>query len=300
MRILVAGASGLIGSALLRELTAAGHSVVRLVRGPAGGADEAEWHPERGEFDAALLDGVDAVVCLNGAGVGSRRWTESYKKTLRESRLQPVGTLARAIASHGGPAVYVTASAVGYYGDTGDRVVDEAAGPGSGFLAELCVEWESAAAPAQQAGIRQAALRTGLVLGPGGLLGRLKPILLTGLGGPLGDGLQYQPWISLRDEVAAIRYVLEHDDLSGPVNLTGPDPVPNRELMKALASALHRPAVVPAPAFALRLVLGEFADDGVLKGQRAVPAALLRAGFEFRDPTLEQAARWALSDQARA
>ncbi len=294
MKVLLAGGSGFLGAALAEELTRHGSTVTHLVRRPARGAGEREWHPERGELDAGVLDGVDAVVCLSGAGIGDKRWTESYQRTLRDSRLQPVGALARAIAREGSPRTFLTASAVGYYGDTGERVVDETAQPGDGFLAGLCVEWEAAAEPARAAGVRTVALRTGLVLGPGGLLGRLKPLLLLGAAGPFGDGRQYQPWISLRDEVGAIRFLLEHDGISGPANLTGPEPVPNREFVRTLAAAVHRPAVVPAPGFALRAVLGGFAQEGLLWGQRAVPAALTAAGYPFQDATLDSAARWAL------
>ena len=187
------------------------------------------------------------------------------------------------------------ASAVGYYGDTGDTVVEESAPVGEGFLAGLCQDWESASNAATTAGVRVAHLRTGLVLSPsGGLLGRLKPIVQLGAGGRLGGGKQFYPWISLRDEVAAIRFVLDHPELSGPVNLAGPTPVTNAEFIGRLAHHLHRPALIPTPAIALRLVLGEFADEGVLAGQRAVPAALQHAGFRFRDETLDAALTWAL------
>ncbi|PZS16579.1 MAG: TIGR01777 family protein [Pseudonocardiales bacterium] len=294
MRVVLAGASGLIGTALRKSLRADDVAVTTLVRRPPAGPDEVRWAPERVELDPGVLAGADAVVCLSGAGVGEHRWTDSYKSALRSSRLDSMGTVASAMAGLGdGPGVLVAASAVGYYGDTGERVVDESAPRGRGFLAELCEDWEAAARPAAEAGIRVAHLRTGLVLsGDGGLLKRLKPIVTLGVGGRLGSGRQFMPWISLADEIGAIRFVLEHD-VSGPVNLSGPDPVRNAELIAVLARLLHRPAVVATPGFALRIVLGEFAQD-TLAGQRAVPAKLLAAGFTHEHADVESALRWAL------
>ncbi|MDT4957800.1 MAG: uncharacterized protein QOD31_1599 [Pseudonocardiales bacterium] len=294
MRVVLSGASGLIGTALQLSLRADGHGVTTLVRRAPGSRDEARWAPERHEVDPDVLAGADAVVCLSGAGVGEHRWTDDYKAVLRRSRLDSVTTLAGAMAGlDGGPAVLLSASAVGYYGDTGERVVDETAPRGAGFLAELCADWEAATRPAENVGIRVAHLRTGLVLSSdGGLLKRLKPIVSLGVAGRLGSGKQYVPWISLADEVAAIRFLLEHE-VSGPVNLTGPEPVRNAELIATLAQLLHRPAIVPTPGFALRIVLGEFAQD-TLTGQRAVPATLLAAGFAHQHVHLESALRWAL------
>jgi uncharacterized protein (TIGR01777 family) len=294
MQVVLSGASGLIGTALQASLRADGHRVITLVRRVPAGPDEARWAPERHEVDHDVLAGADAVACLSGAGVGAHRWTDSYKEVLRRSRLDSVGTLATAMADlDGGPRVLLSASAVGYYGDTGDRVVDESGPRGAGFLAELCEEWEAATRPAEDAGIRVAHLRTGLVLsGDGGLLKRLKLVVSLGVAGRLGSGRQFMPWISLADEIAAIRFVLEHD-VSGPVNLTGPDPVRNAELVATLARLLHRPAIVPTPGFALRIVLGEFAQD-TLTGQRAVPAKLVAAGFTYEHADLESALKWAL------
>jgi uncharacterized protein (TIGR01777 family) len=233
-------------------------------------------------------------VCLSGAGIGDHRWTDSYKDTLLRSRIDSVGTLARAVAHASGVRVFVSASAVGYYGDTGDREVDESDGPGEGFLAGLCVHWEAATEPAEQAGVRVAHLRSGLVLAPdGGMLARLRPIVRVGAAGRLGTGRQFMPWISLADEVRAIRFVLD-GDLSGPVNLTGPAPARNAEFVHTLATLLHRPAIVPAPAFALRVALGEFASD-LLGGQRALPAKLAAAGFQHEHSDLATALTWALS-----
>lgn len=295
MHVVVAGASGLIGSALCDALRTQGHSVLTLVRREPRSPDEASWRPDEGALDRALLDGADAVVCLSGAGVGDHRWTASYKQTLRSSRLDSVGTLARAMAeTASGPQVLLAASAVGYYGDTGDRVVDETAGPGSGFLAQLCVDWERASRPAEDAGVRVAHLRTGLVLArAGGLLARLRPIVRAGVGGRLGSGRQFMPWITLADEVAAILFLLEND-VAGPVNLVGPQPARNAEFIETLARLLHRPAALPVPGFAMRAALGELAQDA-LTGQRAVPAVLQAAGFRHTHADLDAALRWALS-----
>ena len=298
MTILLAGGSGLIGTELTRSLIADGHVVRRLVRRPTRRADEIEWHPERHDVPPSALAGVGAVVCLSGVGVGDHRWTRSYKRAIRSSRLDPVTTLARTIADadrEHRPSL-VCASAIGYYGDTGDRVVDESAPSGTGFLAELCSDWEAAAEPARQAGARVVHLRTGVVLSPhGGLLARLRPIVRMGVGGRLGTGRQFVAWISLADTVAAIAYLID-SDLDGPVNLTAPNPVRNSELVADLARLLKRPAVIPVPKFALRLVVGGLAGEA-LGGQRALPARLSAGQFEFRYPTLHEALRAALGEE---
>jgi uncharacterized protein (TIGR01777 family) len=242
---------------------------------------------------------VDAVVNLAGVGVGDKRWTDRYKQQVLNSRVDSTSTVSQALAdaATGHPErerVLLSASAVGWYGDTGDRVVDETAPPGSDFLARVCVDWETATAPAAAAGIRVATLRTGLVLGRGGLLGRLLPIFRVGAGGKLGSGQQYMPWISLRDEVDAIRFLLTAP-VSGPVNLTGPAPATNAEFTAALAAMVHRPAVLRVPGPALQLALGEFARVGVLAGQRAVPAALQAAGFQHAHPDLGAALQAAVA-----
>jgi hypothetical protein len=293
MRVLLAGGSGLIGSALRHSLERSRHDVRQLVRRDPRSPNERRWAPDRGELDLADLDGVDAVVCLSGVGIADHRWSDGYKRALRDSRLDSVGTIARAVAVTEPAPVLLSGSAVGYYGDTGDDVVDETAPSGAGFLAELCRDWEAASSPAQRAGGRVAQLRTGLVLAAdGGLLKRLKPIVLAGAGGRIGDGRQYLPWISLADEVAAIEFLLQHE-VHGAVNLTGPTPVRNAEFMSALGRVLRRPTVLPTPGFALRMVLGELAQD-VLGGQRAVPAVLDAAGFRWQHPDLDSALRWAL------
>jgi uncharacterized protein len=290
MEVVLAGASGLIGSALKASLRADGHRVKTLVRRPADGEDVDQWDPARGRLDPAFLAGADAVVCLSGVGVGDHRWTDSYKGEIVRSRVDSVGTVARTLAEHGGPRVLICASAVGYYGDTGDREVDEDSPAGDSFLSEVCVQWEAAADPARDAGLRVAHLRTGLVLAKdGGLLKRLTPLVKAGVAGKLGTGRQFMPWISLTDEIAAIRFVVEHD-LAGPVNLTGPAPVRNVELTQALGRLLHRPTLFPVPGIAARIALGEFAED-VLTGQRARPARLQAAGFAFAHPELEAALR---------
>lgn len=286
MRILVAGSSGLIGTALVTQLRAAGHEVRRLVRRRPSAPDERGWDPSAGRVDDDALDGVDAVVNLCGAGLGDKRWSAERKKELRASRLGPTAVLAEAVAA-AGIATFVNGSAVGFYGDTGPGIVDETTPVGGGFLAELCRDWEAATAPASAAGTRVVLARTGLVLSPsGGLLGRIRPLFTLFLGGRLGNGRQYMPWISLDDEIAALRYVVEHDDISGPVNLTGPSPVSNREFTRALGAAVARPAPWLVPSFMLRLALGEFADEGVLIGQRAVPRVLEQHGYPFQHPTV--------------
>lgn len=297
MEIVLAGASGLIGTKLRTDLEAAGHRVTRLVRRPPTSENQREWHPERSELDPDVLRGADAVVSLSGAGIADKRWTASYQRTLVSSRLDPTSLLAATIASlheaGDGPSTFVSASAVGYYGDTGDTLTSEEGPKGKGFLADLVERWEGATTQASDAGVRVATLRTGLVLSPsGGLMGKVGPLAKLGLAGPLGSGRQYWPWITLVDEIAAIRFVVEHDELSGPVNVTGPRPVTNREFAAATGRVLKRPEVIPVPAFALRLVLGGFADEGVLIGQRAIPEKLATAGFVFTHTDVESALRY--------
>ncbi|WP_327131785.1 TIGR01777 family oxidoreductase [Streptomyces sp. NBC_01343] len=296
MRIGISGSSGLIGQALVRSLRADGHEVVRFVRRTPSAPDEAQWDPRRGYVDPAGLAGCGAVVHLAGAGVGEHRWTAAYKKEIRDSRVQGTAAMARAIAAlDAPPAVFVCGTAVGYYGDTGERAVDEQAPAGQGFLPEVCVDWEAAAAPAQLAGVRTVFARTGLVVAAeGGAWGRLFPIFKAGIGGRLGDGRQYWSFISLHDEIAALRHTIDTPGLSGPVNLTAPEPLTNREVTAAMGRVLHRPTLCAVPAPALRLVLGEFAGD-VLGSQRVRPARLLESGFTFRHPGIEESIRAALA-----
>ncbi|MGW3471178.1 TIGR01777 family oxidoreductase [Saccharopolyspora sp. NPDC000995] len=294
MRVVVAGSSGLIGTSLVAGLRQAGHDVVRLVRRLPQAPDERGWDPETGQLDADALDGADAVVNLCGAGVGDKRWTPERKQLLVHSRVRPTQVIAEAVAATGVP-VLANGSAVGFYGDTGSKPVTESTAPGTDFLADLCRQWEAATSAAAQAGARVVLLRSGLVLAPsGGLLGQLRPLFSLLLGGRLGDGSQYFPWISLDDEVAAIRFVLERPEVTGPVNLTGPAPVTNAEFTRALGEALGRPAPWIVPGFALRIVLGELADQ-VLGGQRAVPTVLEAQGFTFQHPSIGAALAAAVS-----
>ncbi len=291
--VAIAGSSGLIGSALIAALRSADHRVIRIVRRVPNGRDEVRWNPDSGEFDPGELEGVDAVVNMCGVGVGDKRWSGAYKQLLRDSRIDPTEVISAAVVEAGVP-VLVNASAVGYYGDTGSRIADESAPPGTGFLAQLCVDWEAATAPAQDAGVRVVLARTGLVLSPGGgLLAKLKPLFALGLGGRLAGGHQYMPWISLDDEVRALLFAI-NQPMSGPVNLTGPAPVTNAEFTAALGRALKRPAPFLVPGFALKTLLGEFAEEGLLGGQRAIPAALERAGFAFHHNTIGEALAYAL------
>ncbi|MFI6450886.1 TIGR01777 family oxidoreductase [Streptosporangium amethystogenes] len=293
MAIIVTGSSGLLGSALIKALRADDTRVVRLVRRAPQGADEAFWNPGKGLIDPAALQGARAVVHLAGAGIGDRRWSDDVKRELVRSRVEGTRTLVRALADlPDRPPTLLSASAIGYYGDTGDREVDETAPPGEGFLAqEVVVPWEAETIPAEEAGIRVARLRTGLVLsGAGGMLAKILPIFKLGLGAPLGSGEQYWSWISIDDWVHAVLHILGDPEISGPVNLTAPQPVTNAEFTKALGAALHRPTMpLAVPGFALRTAIGGFAEEGVLTGQRVLPRRLLESGYTFRHTRLNEA-----------
>lgn len=309
MDVVVAGSHGLIGSALVVDLVERGHGVRRLVRRGAepsdrDGAGDAEssgtdlagvrdlpWDPRTGELDPAALEGADAVVNLAGAGFGDHRWTAAYKQTLVGSRTTTTSLLARTIARLETSPVLVNSSAIGAYGNRGDEVLTEASGRGDDFLAGLVKAWENATTPASEAGGRVVWLRSGVVLAPsGGTLGKLLPLLRLGLGGPLGSGSQWWGWITLTDEVAAIRHVIGAD-VSGPVNVVAPEPTTNRAIVRALAQALDRPAALPVPRFALRTALGQFADH-LIASQRVVPEVLNRTGFSWTHPSPQDAARW--------
>ncbi|HET7530306.1 MAG TPA: TIGR01777 family oxidoreductase [Mycobacteriales bacterium] len=291
MDIVVSGASGLIGSALVPALRADGHTVRRLVRRKPKADDELAWEPAKHEVDAAAVASADAVINLNGVGIGDRRWTESYKQLALDSRLDSTSTLVDAITRpESSVRVLISGSAIGWYGERGDEITTEADPCGPGFLSDLVRQWEAATAPAEAAGVRVVHLRTGIVLSPkGGALGRMLPIFRLGFGGRLGSGKQWMSWIAIDDEVAAIKYALGNDAMSGPYNLTAPNPVTNNELTKALGRALVRPTVAAVPRFALRAAFGGFADEGLLMSQRVVPSRLLEAGFEFKHPELEAA-----------
>lgn len=297
MRILMAGASGFLGTRLADRLTAAGHDVTRLVRRPAQAADEITWEPSQGRLDPAAVAAADAVINLAGAGIGDKRWTPRYKSLLRASRVDSTGTLARAIRQMPDgdrPRTLLQASAVGWYGDTGDREVTEEEPAGRTFLADMCRVWEAAARPAEDAGTRVVPMRTGLVLDPGA--GLLKPLLLPfklGGGARIDAGRQWMPWIALPDWLDAAEFLLGHDEVAGPVNLVGPRPVTNAEFTKALGRAVHRPAVLIVPSFAARIAVGEFGSE-IARSQRVVPAALERAGFRFTYPDIDAALRNAL------
>lgn len=289
MRIAITGSNGLIGTALTRSLRADGHEVVRLVRRPSRAGDEVEWDPSRQYVDVSGLYGCEAVVHLAGAGVADHRWTDAYKKEIRDSRVLGTAAIAEAVASlDTPPKVLVCGSAIGFYGDTGDRPVDESAPPGEGFLPSVCVEWEEAASAASDAGVRTVFARTGLVVArEGGAWGRLFPIFRAGLGGRLGDGRQYWSFISLHDHVAALRHLIDTESLSGPVNLTAPEPVTNREVTAAMGRVLRRPTLFAVPSVALKVALGEFSED-VLGSQRVLPGRLLESGFTFAFPKIDE------------
>jgi uncharacterized protein (TIGR01777 family) len=286
----VTGASGLIGRTLVTSLIGRGFEVRRLVRRSPRSPGEWEWNPAAGAINLRALDGVTHVVNLAGENIG-HRWTAGRLARIRTSRINGTAALARAIvAADVAPSVWVNASAVGFYGDRGDEVLDESAGPGGGILAEICREWEGATAPVEGRGTRVVHLRSGVVLDPeGGALARMLLPFRFGLGGRIGSGRQWMSWITLDDEVRAIVHALESPRLRGPVNSTAPEPITNQELTDALASALGRWAVFPVPAFVLELIFGRMARETLLVSQRAVPRALLADGFSFTAPTIARA-----------
>jgi len=306
-KILLSGASGMLGSALQRALTARNQSALQLIRRPPVTSTQLRWNPSATPAvpDCEALESLDAAIHLSGASVAAHRWTPAYKHKMTSSRVQSTRALATTLAGlHHPPQALLVASAIGFYGNRGDELLDETSAPGSGFLADLCQQWEAAAQPAVDASIRVVHLRFGVVLGLGrGTLSGMLPIFRLGLGGPLGSGQhpgqhpgqQWMSWISLTDAIAGILFALDTPALVGPINLTAPHPVTNAELTRALARALHRPAFLSAPAWALRLALGEFADEALLASSRAYPSRLLSAGFQFAHPTIAQAIAAALT-----
>ena len=292
MKICVTGSSGLVGSALIPLLTSGGHQVLRMVRKPqAAGPDEAVWDPAQATIDSDALKGIDAVVHLAGESIASGRWTAAKKKRIRASRVDSTRLLCETIARlHPPPRVLLSASAIGIYGQQGDRVLQETAAAGKGFLADVCRDWEAATEPALNAGIRVVKLRFGVILSPlGGLLARLLPPFRYGLGGQIGDGSGQQSWISIDDVIGAVHHALMTESLDGPLNLVAPNPVTNREFTSKLASVLRRPAMVKIPPWTLRTALGEMANELILASARVAPKRLLESGYAFRHATLDEA-----------
>jgi uncharacterized protein (TIGR01777 family) len=290
MRIVIGGSSGLIGTELVESLRQDGHEVLRLVRRKPSASSEIYWNPAAGELDFQQLSGCDVIINLAGAGVGDNRWTDKYKSLILSSRVDSTALLAKA-AVEVKPSVFVAGSAIGWYGDTADRKVDESSPAGTGLLAEVVVAWEQAAQLARAAGVRVVHIRTGLVAAKsGGAWSRLLPIFKLGAGGKLGSGKQYWSFISMRDEIAAIKFVIANSQISGPVNLTAPEPATNADVTKAMSKVFNRPALFPVPAFVLKSLLGEFSQE-VLGSARVIPQVLMNAGFAFQDPNIESAMR---------
>ena len=298
MQILVSGSQGFIGSALVPRLTSGGHRVIRLIRasGPLSSSPSeprVAWNPAATTFDASALDGLDAVIHLAGESLAAGRWTPARKAAIRESRVHGTRVLCEALARLSKPPnVVIIASATGYYGDRGEEALTEASAPGSGFLAEVCRDWEQAAEPAARRGIRLVQARFGVVLSPsGGALAKMLMPFTLGCGGPLGHGWQYLSWVSIDDVLGAILHLLTNDGVRGPVNIVSPQPVTNRDFARALGRVLRRPALLSVPAFVLRLLLGELADEALLASARVLPSKLLASGYTFRDPRVEDALR---------
>ena len=292
MRIVVAGASGLVGSVLVPKLVGERAEVTRLVRSAAG-PGEIEWHPDRGTIDAPSLEGFNAIINLAGDGIANGRWTEDKKRRILESRVNGTRLLSETMAKLSPkPATFINASAIGFYGSRGEELVDEGSGPGEGFLANVCREWESATAPAEQAGIRVVKLRLGVILTrDGGIMGSMLQPFKLGLGGKVGAGKQVISWVAMEDVVAAISFILYHETLRGPINVVAPRPVTNEEFTKTLGRVLSRPTFMAMPAFAARLAFGEMADEMMLSSTRVAGKVLNDAGFKFRYPELEGAVR---------
>jgi uncharacterized protein (TIGR01777 family) len=295
MKVVVTGASGLLGPALVASFRSDGHDVLRLVRRPPSAPDEARWDPAEGRVEEGALDRAGLVIHLAGEGLGDRPWTPGHAREVMDSRVVGTTTIARA-AAEAGVETLLTASGTGYYGNPGDTVLDETAPPGSEYIAQVARRWEESTAPAAEAGVRVVPMRTGVVLSAkGGAYGRrLLPLFRLGLGGRLGSGLQWMSWVALADYVRAVHFLADRTDISGPVNVTAPNPVTNAEMTATLGRVLHRPTVLRAPGFGLKLVFGEFGKD-LLGGQRVVPRRMLEAGFTFAYPEFEAALRHVLA-----
>ena len=294
MNVLITGATGLIGRALTNALEGRGDTVIPVTRSPSASGPSVRWDPQRGRLDPADVAGADAAVHLAGEGIGDKRWTEAHKARVLDSRVRATTLLAETLAGLARPpSVMVSSSAVGFYGDRGDEILTEQSDSGDDFLSDVCRQWEESTLPASEAGIRVPRVRTGLVLtSEGGIFPRVLLPFRFGVGGRLGTGGQWWPWITLRDEIRAILHLLDHEDLSGPFNLSAPNPVTNAEFTRTLSDVLHRPRFFAVPSPALKLVLGrEMAEELILVSQRVVPRKLLDAGFKFEDPDLEPALR---------
>ena len=290
MKVLMSGSHGLVGEALIKSLTNDGHEIVRLVR-RAASAGELEWHPNQGRIDTEQLEGFDAVVHLAGENIASGRWTDAKKRAIRESRVKGTSLLSESLARLSQPpSVFISASAIGYYGDRGDELLTEQSAPGDGFLPSVCLEWENATRPAVEKGIRTALTRFGIILDRNeGALAKMLPPFQMGIGGKVGNGKQWMSWIALDDVVSGLKFLIADTSVRGPVNFVAPNPVTNAEFTKALGRELSRPTIFPVPAFGARLAFGEMADALLLSSQKVGPAVLREQGFSFSWPTLAPA-----------
>ena len=297
MRILVSGSHGLVGKALISSLTSDGHEIVRLVRNKPAGATEIEWHPNQEKIDTASLEGLDAAVHLAGESIASGRWTDEKKRAIRDSRVKGTTLLSEALARLSRPpSVFVSASAIGYYGNRGDELLTEKSAPGEDFLANVCVEWENATIPTIEKGIRTVHARFGIILdAKDGALGKMLTPFRMGIGGRIGDGKQWMSWIHVEDVVNGLRSLISDSSINGPVNFVAPNPVTNAEFTKALGRALSKPTLFPVPAFGVRLAFGEMADALLLSSARVEPRVLKDRGFVFRWSMLEDALRHLLA-----
>uniref|UniRef100_UPI00404A4FE1 TIGR01777 family oxidoreductase n=1 Tax=Cephaloticoccus sp. TaxID=1985742 RepID=UPI00404A4FE1 len=296
-RILVSGASGMLGGALVPSLRAMGHEVHTLVRRPVQNANEIEWDPAAGKLDAAQLKGITAVIHLAGANVAGGRWTQQRRALIRDSRIESARTLLRAMSElEHKPEVVISAAATGVYGERGDEILTEESSSGTGFLSEVCRDWEGKLFEAETMGLRTVALRFGLVLSPtGGVLSKILPVFKLGLGGRLGDGRQWMSWVALDDLLAIVQMALTEKRVRGPINVVAPNPVRNAEFTRLLAQVLHRPYFFPVPAAILRLIFGQMANETVLASSRVMPAKLTELGYQFRHADLDQTFRHLLT-----